>query len=181
MAGTAVTARNWSLPDQPASEDLIEGILGIHPDSPLGALRRRRPEALRHAEGAFRELLLPKDPGALSRAERAALALRVARQAGDAALAVRYRALLQAADAAMVAEVEAPGTPSGETRLGALLLFADQVALAPEGTSQADMDRLAALGLSSREIVAATQLIAFVPYQVRLLAGLRAMLQERPQ
>ncbi|MBX9701809.1 MAG: CMD domain protein, partial [Acetobacteraceae bacterium] len=60
------------------SDDLIDSILGIAADSPLGALRRRRPEALRHAEGAYRELLLPADLGGLSRTERAAVALRVA-------------------------------------------------------------------------------------------------------
>ncbi len=48
-------------------EDLVEDILGIAPGSPLAELRRRRPEALRHAEGAYRELLMPnpkkKRPG----------------------------------------------------------------------------------------------------------------------
>jgi uncharacterized protein YciW len=159
--------------------DLIDSLLGIAPDSPLGALRRRRPEALRHAEGAFRELLLPEDPGGLSRAERAALALRVALKEGDASLAARFRALLvEAGGAAMAAAAEAPGTPRDEGRLAALLRYADKVALAPESTTRADLDALAAMGLASRDIVAATQLIAFVPYQVRAIAGLRAMLQE---
>jgi uncharacterized protein YciW len=156
--------------------DLIDSLLGIAPDSPLGVLRRRRPEALRHAEGAFRELLLPEDPGGLSHAERAALALRVALREGDAALAARFRALLEEAGGdPAAAEAEQPG---GDDRLAALLRYADKVALAPEGTTRADIDGLSAIGLASRDIVAATQLIAFVPYQVRALAGLRAMLQE---
>ena len=179
MAGPALTTGERGLPDQPASDDLIDSILGIGPGHKLHALRRRRPEALRHAEGAFRELLLPEDPGGLSRAERAALALRVALRDGDAALAARYRGLLEAAGGgALAAAAEAPGTPEGEDRLAALLRYADRVALAPESTSRADLDGLAALGLTSRDIVAATQLIAFVPYQVRVIAGLRAMLQE---
>jgi uncharacterized protein YciW len=128
-------------------------------------LRRRRPEALRHAEGAFRELLLPADPGGLSHADRAALAMRVAEREGDAALAARYRAMLG----------DAP--PSGPL-LDALLAYADKVAQTPEATTRDDIDALASLGLSSRDIVAATQLIAFVPYQVRAIAGLRALLQE---
>lgn len=148
--------------------DLIDSILGITPDSPIGRLRRRRPEALRHAEGAHRELLLPEDPGGISLAERAALALRVARREGDAALAAHYQGLLDAAG----------GVKQGDARLDALLRYADTVATAPEDTSRADIDGLAALGLSPRDIVAATQLVAFVPYQVRVVAGLRAMLQE---
>lgn len=147
--------------------DLIDDILGITPDGPVGLLRRRRPEALRHAEGAHRELLLPGDPGGLSLADRAALALRVAQREGDAALAAHYQRLLDAAG----------GAPE-DARLQALLRYAEVVAAAPENTSRDDIDGLAALGLSSRDIVAATQLIAFVPYQVRVFAGLRALMQE---
>jgi uncharacterized protein YciW len=149
--------------DLPA--DLIEDLLGIAPDSPLGVLRRRRPEALRHAEGAFRELVLPEDPGGISRAARALLARHVAAREGDAALAARYEALA--------------GTVDPSPRLDALLAYAEKVAMTPEATAKADIDGLAALGLSPRDIVAATQLIAFVPYQVRMLAGLRAMQQEK--
>ena len=81
------------------------------------------------------------------------------------------------------AEIEAAEDLSGASvaageRLAALLRHADLVALRPEGCGQADIDRLAALGLSPRDVVAVTQLVAFVPYQVRLLAGLRAMQQE---
>lgn len=148
--------------------DLIDSILGITAGSPLGTLRRRRPEALRHAEGAHRELLLPEEPGGLSLALRAALALRVAQREGEAALAAHYQALLEAAG----------GVAAGDARLDALLRYADTVASAPEATSRADIDGLVALGLSPRDIVAATQLIAFVPYQVRVIAGLRALLQE---
>ncbi|WP_439594857.1 CMD domain-containing protein [Falsiroseomonas sp.] len=145
--------------------DLIEDLLGLAPDSPLGLLRRRRPEALRHAEGAYRELLLPEDPGGLSLAERAALARHVAQREGDAALAAHFAGLSP--------------SPAPSPRLDALLAYAEKTAMAPESTSKADIDGLVALGLTSRDIVAATQLIAFVPYQVRLLAGLRALMQEK--
>ncbi|MFN6955520.1 MAG: hypothetical protein ACK4PG_12065, partial [Acetobacteraceae bacterium] len=59
------------------ADDLIELLLGIAPEDRLGTLRRQRPEALRHAEGAFRELPLPAEPGGVSLAERATLALRI--------------------------------------------------------------------------------------------------------
>lgn len=159
-----MTTKDAALPEN-LPEDLIESLLGIAPDSAIGRLRRRRPEALRHAEGAFRELLLPADPGGLSLPERAALAMRVAEREGDAALTARYCGMLGA------------GTPSS-ARLDALVAYADKVALTPEATSRGDIDALAALGLSARDIVAATQLIAFVPYQIRIIAALRALLQE---
>jgi CMD domain protein len=165
----------------PEPDDLIEDILGIAPDSALGQLRRRRPEALRHAQGAYRELLMPADPGHVSHAERAALALRVALREGEAALAARFRALLaQAGAAAEIAAAEALSGPADAAgpRLAALLGYADLVGLRPGDCTQADIDGLSALGLDPRDIVAVTQLIAFVPYQIRLIAGLRAMQQE---
>ena len=153
-------------PPEPA--DLIEDILGIAPGSPLAALHRRRPEALRHSQGAYEELLRPADPGGVSYAERAALALRVALREGEAALAARYRALLERAGTAR-AEIEAAEALSGAAatageRLAALLRHADLVALRPGECGQADIDRLAAFGLSPRDVVAVTQLVAFVPY-----------------
>lgn len=160
--------------DQPEPGDLVEDLLGIAPGSPMAELRRRRPEALRHAQGAYEELLRPADPGGVSYAERAALALRVALCEGEAALAERYRALGEragaAAEIAAAEDLSGGGSAAGE-RLAALLRHADLVALRPGACGQADIDRLSALGLSPRDIVAVTQLVAFVPYQVRLLAG----------
>jgi CMD domain protein len=165
------------------TSDLIESLLGIAEDSPLGALRRRRPEALRHAEGAWRELVLPPDPGSLAPMERAAVALRVALGEGDAALAGHYRSLLAGQPGVIAAaEGDAAGgkagagdAPAGGPRLAALLRHADLVANRPAACGQAEIDALRALGLSPQEVVALTQLVAFVPYQVRLLAGLRAL------
>lgn len=163
------------------ADDLIELLLGIAPDDGVGALRRQRSEALRHVEGAFRELLLPADPGRLSAAERAAVALRIAAAERCGPLAAAFRALLERAGGeALAARAEAADIP-GEDRLAALLRYAEKAGLRPREVSQADTDALAALGLGPREIVALTQLVAFVPYQVRLIAGLRAMQQEQAQ
>jgi CMD domain protein len=178
MAGARVTAGGDAVEQD---GDLIDSLLGIGADHPLAELRRRRPEARRHAEGAFRELVLPADPGGLSRAERAALALRVALAEGEAALAAHYRALLDQAGGAALAAAAEGREAAADPRLAALLRHAETVARDPEATSRADIDALAALGLTSRDIVAATQLISFVPYQVRVIAGLRAMLQEVPR
>ena len=157
-------------------DDLVEDMLEIAPGSALAALRERRPEARRHAEGAYRELLMPEDPGHVSHADRAALALRVALREGDAPLAARFRALLEEAggeEAAMLAEDLSDEIMEG--RLPALLRYADMVAAKPETVTQETIDALGAMGLTPRDIVAVTQLVAFVPYQVRLMAGLRAM------
>jgi uncharacterized protein YciW len=163
------------------ADDLIELLLGIAPGDGIGTLRRQRPEALRHAEGAFRELLLPAEPGGVSLAERAALGLRIAAAEGCAPLAMAFRALLERAGAVgLAARAEAPEV-AGDDRLAVLLRYADRAGVHPREVSQADTDALTALGLTPRDIVAVTQLVAFVPYQVRLVAGLRALQQEQAQ
>jgi uncharacterized protein YciW len=159
------------------AEDLIELLLGIDPNDPVGLLRRQRPEALRHAEGAFRELLLPAEAGRLSHAERAALALRIAVAERSEPLVRTFRVLLDRAGGSTLAErAEAPEI-TGQDRFAALLRYADKAGLRPSEVSAADIATLSALGLGPREIVALTQLVSFVPYQVRLIAGLRAVQQ----
>ena len=156
--------------------DLAEHLLGIDAASPLGRLRRERADILKHEEGAYRELVLPPQPGRVSLAERAALALRGALIEGDAVLAAHYRALLAACGSAEeIAAAEAFPAPAGEGRLAVLFRYADMVAQRPADCGQADIDRLLAMGLTARDIVAVTQLVSFVPYQVRLLAGLRQL------
>jgi uncharacterized protein YciW len=100
--------------------------------------------------------------------------LRVALLGGHAGLAAHIRGLPVPAEALAAAEDPA----RAEGRLGLLLRYADLVAEAPERCGQAEIDALSAAGLSPQDIVAVTQLIAFIPFQIRLLAGLRALQEE---
>ena len=154
--------------------DLVETLLGIAPGSPLADLRGQRAANRQHSEGAWRELVLPVEPGGVSLAERAALALRVALRGGRDGLAAHIRTLPVPAEA--LAAAEDPARAGG--RLGLLLRYADLVAETPERCGQAEIDALSAAGLSPQDIVAVTQLIAFIPFQIRLLAGLRALQEE---
>jgi uncharacterized peroxidase-related enzyme len=145
--------------------DLIETLLGIEPGSPLFLLRAERPDIRRHIQGAFMALVLPGIPGSVSLNERAAIATQAARLEGDAELAAEYGLL---------------ANPSDLDRLGLLLPYAEMVAIRPGDVTQATIDDLVTAGLSPQNIVAVTQLAAFVPFQTRLLAGLRAMLDTTP-
>ena len=154
--------------------DLIETLLAIEAASPLAELRAQRADIRANTQGAYRELVIPANPGGVTPAERAALALRVALLDGETALAEHFRALLaQAGTPAQQAAAEAP--PAGPGRFPLLLQYGDQVAQHPGQLLQSDIDALTKHGLSPQDIVAVTQLVAFVPFQVRLLAGLRAM------
>ena len=158
------------------SVDLIESLLGIGPGSAIALLRAGRDAIRTHTEGAYRELATPAEPGGVSLVERAALAWRVAAMEKSGALASHYRGLL--AGLATAAELRIAGAGPGEGdagRFAVLLRYGDLVAAHPGRVTQAEIDELSAQGLSPQDIVAVTQLVSFVPFQVRLLAGLGAM------
>jgi CMD domain protein len=157
--------------------DLIDRLAGIEAGSPLAALRRQRPEVVDHMQGAYDALVDPPDPGHVSHAERAAIALRVAVIERDATFIAHFRTVLSEARASgFIAAAER--TATGDSRLEALLAYADLAANEPDRADRAEMDRLRALGLDSRDIVAVTQLVAFMTYEIRVLAGLRILKAE---
>jgi CMD domain protein len=161
-----------------AAPDVIDALAGIAPDSPLRALRAGRAEVLNHAQASYRELLEPSDPAGVSLVERALVALRVASLGGSEALAAQQRKRLQQLGAGpelvAAAQVSAESmAPSG--RLGAILAHVDLLSLRPGDATRADIEALSAEGLSPRDIVTLSQLIAFLHFEVRVLAGLRAL------
>jgi uncharacterized protein YciW len=144
--------------------DIIDTVAGLDPDSLLAVLRRRRPEALRHTEGSYQALLHPADTGGVTAAERAAIARRVAELNLDTALGAHYASV--GAEAAGEAE---PG------RLGVILNHVDLLTREPKAATPADLDALRTAGLTDRDIVMVSQLVAFINHQVRLLAGFRLL------
>ncbi len=144
--------------------DIVDTIAEIAETSPLGQLRRQRAEIFRHTQGSHDVLVTPEDPGGVSLQERAAIALLLAEHDRDEALAAHYRTLLDAEG----------GAPEG-ARWEALRVHAAMLAASPGEATARHLRNLEAVGLSSRDIVAVSQLIAFVSYQTRLLAGLRLL------
>jgi uncharacterized protein YciW len=147
--------------------DLLNTILGVAEGSPLAALRAQRPEILQHTQGSYDVLLTPQDPDGLSLAERALVAQRVAALSGHAALAAHYQELVDACGAVAPARREA------------LLAHATLLATSPGRATPANLAALQAVGLSERDIVALSQLVAFVAYQVRAAVGLALLAQEK--
>ena len=76
----------------------------------------------------------------------------------------------------MLAAVES-GDPQGlaDTRLRAMLAFTRILILSPIEGDRALLNTLPAAGISTPAIVTLAQLIAFLSYQTRLVAGLSAM------
>lgn len=158
--------------------DLITRISGAGARPALAAVLAGRAELMAATEGNLRAILSPRDPGGLPRQERLAFAARMAAMNGEAALAAHYRAELDADPAATDAlrrladpDDAAPATP----RLAAMRRHVDLVTRTPRMATREDIAALRAAGIAEADIVRLAQLIAFLSYQVRVLAGLRVI------
>jgi len=147
------------------SDDVMDALAGIS-GSALAALRRQRPDVVNHLQGSDDAIFAPQADGGFSRAERAAAALRIATVLRDGALEAHYRRRLAA-----LGET----SPLGGERGVAVLRHVDCVTTSPGDASRADIDSLLAAGLSRHAVVSLSQLIAFVNFQSRVLAGLRML------
>src|SRR5437660_501716 len=156
--------------------DVIDGLMGIAPDSPLGKLRHERPDVVKHLQGSDDVIFSPTDDGGLTRAERAAAALRIATLLRDALLSEHYRTRLAMLDPdGTLARTVEGGARITEPRWDAILAHVDLVTRGPGSAERKDIDNLLAAGLSSHAIVSLAQLIAYVNFQSRVLAGLRML------
>jgi len=148
--------------------DLLDSFVG---SVAISQLRARRPDIVRHSQGSHDVLVSPRDPGGLSLAERALIALRVAELAGHQPLGAHYRGLLDQRAPALAEAAPAP-------RLQRVLDHVHRLATAPGSATKAHVDALRDAGLSARDIVALAQIVAFVSYQARAAAGLALLAQE---
>lgn len=157
--------------------DCIDTALGIAADSPLDALRRRRDKVRDGTQDSFDALFDPALPARELR-DRLLVALHGARLSDAPELAAHYRRrLLQLpADAALLEALERGQEATlADTRLRAMLDYARTLLLRPLEGDRAALEALAAAGLDTAQTVALSQLIAFLSYQARLAAGLRAL------
>src|SRR5437868_11704201 len=156
--------------------DVMDTLAGLAPDSPLAGLRRQRPDVVKHLQGSDDVIFSPADDGGLTRPERAAAALRIAELLRDEALIAHYRARLTALDpSGDLAKTVSGGARITEGRWDAILAHVDLVTRGPGSAARDDVENLIAVGLSPHAIVSLSQLISYVNFQSRVLAGLRML------
>ena len=160
---------------------LIETLAGVPPGSKLGQALKTRAEILRLSEAAHDAVLLPREPGGLSHALRAALAARMCRHVGDAALTAHYDSYLAHSGDQDVSSLAHPGGTCGGPLQNAMARHADLLTLAPREATRADIETLKAAGLGEADIVRLSELAAFVNYQLRVVAGLKLLKQVEVQ
>jgi len=179
--------------------DLIDELVGIVPGSALDAIRARRPAARAEAERSYRVLFTPEEPGAVTPAERFALGQFVAGLHGADEIAAHYAkhvadpGAIEAAIAAAQATGPTGHYPTGPLtaentpaprweadaalgpRLAAALAHTHMLVFHPRDASPAALQALLDAGWSTDGIVTLSQLVSFLTFQIRVVAGLRAL------
>jgi uncharacterized protein YciW len=148
---------------------VIDHAAGLVPGDALHGARRFRAKVV-EATQASHDALLGQPVDCLSTADRLRVAAHVCTIAGAASLAQHYEARL-AADAGR----DAPPSPA----LPAMLLFAATLTTDPRRGDRAALEALRRAGLGDAAIVALAQLVAFLSYQLRVVAGLKAIRASR--
>ncbi|RPD99782.1 alkylhydroperoxidase domain protein [Candidatus Pantoea deserta] len=144
------------------SNDLLAELADIDPASELAQARATRDAATRHTQGSY-DVLFSQQDSDFPLVERVALAAQVADWHGAEKLRAHYRAH----------PAFQPLDDADRQRLArdfARRLTEEPVAAAPE-----HIQALRDAGWSARGVVTLAQLVAFVSFQSRLLAGLRLL------
>ena len=147
--------------------DAIDQAAGLTPGSRVHTARRFRATALEHTQASHDALLFDPVVG-LSTADRLRVAVQVCEASGAATLAQHYRALLT--DPARAADAHCPDPTAQAMTRWALTLTTD-----PRSGDREALLALKTAGLSDAAVVALAQLVAFLSYQTRVVAGLRAL------
>ncbi|MGO4853275.1 hypothetical protein [Phaeovulum sp. W22_SRMD_FR3] len=150
--------------------DAIDRAAGLAPEGAIHALRRFRPEFVDGAEACRAAVLSPEEALGLSEDLRQAVAYRAARGAENPALLGVYR-VPEGADLATLARGETPADPA----LAALARHADMIAARPAEASGQDLAMLQAAGFTVPQIIALSELLAYVCFQIRVAHGLALM------
>lgn len=155
--------------------DAMDKAAGLTPDDAIFSARRFRPEFVQGAELCRLSVLTPEHGLGLSTGLRIALARRIAALNVDHVLVADYGAQLTA----LQPSDELLALANGATDLGEPLAtigrHVDLITLSPIKAQASDIARLVEAGLGNPQIVALSELIAFVNFQTRVATGLRLM------
>ncbi|GHC73100.1 CMD domain-containing protein [Limoniibacter endophyticus] len=157
--------------------DVIDEVLGLKPGSALMALREKREKIKHLTQTSYKAALLPKEPRNFSYALRAALAARMAALWNTQELVSHYQALLDSHGGADAVRPVADKSFDGgdDARLRAILAHVDLVTRQPRAATRENIDKLYVVGLDDRDIVTLAGIIAYVNYQILVVAGLRML------
>ncbi len=169
--------------DQPSTtydvaNDLVDRIVGLKPGSTTYDVRHKREKVAAATQGSYDALFSTALDSDISLTERLLVALYACRITPSSELATHYRErLMHIGCDAMLVEMADRNEPADFTnkRLAAMLQFTKTLIENPVEGDKSALLALPAAGISTPAVVALSQLIAFLSYQIRLVAGLKAM------
>jgi uncharacterized protein YciW len=160
--------------------DVVAAILGGDAYDRIRHLREANPQQIEDLQAYYAALFDP-EPASLASLDlrtRALVAIRVAAHTRSHATIAWYTNVARAAGANddAIALASTPGTlPENDERLAAALHRADRITSDPASARREDIETLTAAGFTPAGILSLSQVIAFVSYQVRFVALLRAL------
>ncbi|TGU93197.1 hypothetical protein EN794_032585 [Mesorhizobium sp. M00.F.Ca.ET.151.01.1.1] len=155
--------------------DAMDKAAGLSPEDALFAARRFRPEFVKGAEECRLSVLRPANDQGLSPNLRLALARRMAELNADPVLVAEYDVQLAQLGPTEQLLALARGETDFEEPLATIARHVDLVTLTPKKAEARHIVLLAQAGLNNPQIVALSELIAFVNFQTRVATGLRLM------
>jgi uncharacterized protein YciW len=160
--------------------DVVDTILEDARTPHVGELRAVKPELAAQMQGYYDAVFLPDDTStlALSAGERFLIALRTAAHTGSTRVEDWYRGQAESSDVSemLIAKAGDVSQPwNGDPRTTAIMRHVDLIVTRPVDSNRADIEALADVGVSPQGIVALSQVVGYVSYQVRLVASLRAL------
>lgn len=158
------------------STDIVDRIAGATPGSAAHTTRHRRDKVAAATQRSYEALLDPALPD-LALGDRLLIALYACTLSNAPALAAHYEQRLAAlgVDRASIEPVTQGSTDAREPRLRAMLNFTRTLIERPIEGDRAALERLQAAGIPTPAVVALAQWIAFLAYQIRLVAGVAAL------
>jgi uncharacterized peroxidase-related enzyme len=158
--------------------DLVDACVPLAPGQPTHAVRHARAPVVSATQASHDGLFSP-DVAGIGVAERLAAAVLACQLSQAPALAQHHRALLLAQGGEAPAWVEAITAGQWQAllppRLATILGFTAKLIERPIEGDRSAVQALLRAGLTVPACVALAQLVAFLSYQVRLVAGLQAM------
>lgn len=162
--------------DPAVAKDVMSELARIEPGSTLASTRALRPDVVRFMQSSDDAVFRPAHDAGLTRAERAAAALRIARLLHDGVLSAHYEDMLSRLESSGALLASVTNNAVGATdRWARILAHVDRLTSDPGASEPSHLAMLSDAGLSSQAIVALSQLIAHVNFQARVRAGLAAL------
>lgn len=160
----------------PSTIDVIDAVLGLHKFPHVLELREQRAKMKHLTQTSYIAAIRPAEPRNFSYGMRAALAARMAGLWKSTELRAHYVDLLKDEATELRSVADPAFTPDDSNiRLATIVSHVDLVTLSPKEATRANIERLKAAGLDDADIVTLAGIIAFVNYQVLVVAGLKML------